>query len=358
MKKKTILILLFAVSICVLGIIFIPRLKLHSTLPKEDAKIVAKPGEQVQKLCTEYFYGKAADCMTGDDIYARETVVLEWETINNATKYSIALATDEEFADAVIYETKECFIELDNLLAGTNYYWTVSANNQTSEVKCFYTADTVRTVTIEGVSNTRDCGGWKTEDGKAVKQGMFYRGAQLEDITDKGKSVMLEELGIKTDLDLRNSSETSGRSSELGDAVQYINYSGPYYWGGAGIAAKEYREALLGEIRAFADADNYPIYVHCALGRDRTGSICFLIHALLGVSERDLYLDYEFSFLSSAGTMDTPVVDTMISQYRTMYDYVKRYAPDGTMAEATEVFLLRMGVTQEEIRTIRELLLE
>ena len=37
------------------------------------------------------------------------------------------------------------------------------------------------------------------------------------------------------------------------------------------------------------------LLLHCSIGTDRTGVICFLINALLGVSEEDLYKDYLFS---------------------------------------------------------------
>lgn len=324
----------------------------------EENQIVARPSIQAEELCNDYTYGDSARLMTCGDIYQRETVRLEWKSIRNAKNYSVAVAKRSDFSDQVVYQTEECSLELDNLLANTDYYWKVEANEKTSKVRSFHTSDTVRTVNINGVSNTRDCGGWKTEDGGTVKQGLIYRGAKLEDITEEGKKTMIEELGIRTDLDLRTNEETNGRSSVLGDSVNYLNYSGPYYWGRNGIDAQEYREALLGEIRAFADKDNYPIYVHCALGRDRTGTICFLINALLGVSEKDLFLDYEFSFLSSAGTIDAPLVSDMISEYQNMYNSVKKYAPDGTMAEATEKFMLEIGVKQEEIDTIRRLLIE
>lgn len=337
MGKRIIIILMGIGIVIVLGILAMPYVKELLGLDTNEVQIAAEAGENQ---------------------YYRETVRLEWKPMKQTTMYSVTLATDKEFTDKIIYETEECFVELDNLLMGTDYYWTVTGKDKTTTVKCFHTAHTARTIMIDGVSNTRDCGGFKTEDGKTVKLGMIYRGAKLENITEKGKQTMLEQLCVRTDLDLRDKAEIKGLNSVLGDGIQYLNYSGPYYWGDNGIAVKEYREAILGEIRTFANADNYPVYVHCSLGRDRTGTICFLINALLGVDEQDLYLDYKLSFLSEAGMVDDPNIDNMISQYQHMYNRVKKYAPDGTMAEATEEFMLRIGVTQEEIATIRRLLLE
>ena len=41
-------------------------------------------------------------------------------------------------------------------------------------------------------------------------------------------------------------------------------------------------------IQAFADPGNFPMYVHCAGGADRTGTVCFIVEALCGVCEADL----------------------------------------------------------------------
>ena len=41
-------------------------------------------------------------------------------------------------------------------------------------------------------------------------------------------------------------------------------------------------------IAAIADENRYPVYIHCTGGADRTGTLAFLINALLGVGEDDL----------------------------------------------------------------------
>ena len=104
--------------------------------------------------------------------------------------------------------------------------------------------------------------------------------------------------------------------------------------------------------------ENYPIYLHCSLGRDRTGTLAFLISALLGVGERDLYMDYELSFFSEAGTRDGQTPAYMVGNaFRNMYNYI---AKDTTLTlkENVENFMLELGVTAEEIASIREILLE
>jgi hypothetical protein len=193
---------------------------------------------------------------------------------------------------------------------------------------------------------------------------MVYRGGKLETMTQAGKNKILNILQIKTDLYMRGEVATS----PLGGGVNFINVSGPYYIGSTGIESLgnsdkpfwkgTYREALLKEIKAFANPDNYPIYIHCSLGRDRTGTLIFLINALCGVGEMDLFMDYEISAFSEVGTADTATPTHLVSiDLTSLYNYIKNYA-DGTVAENTAKFMLDLGVTQEEIDSIRNILRE
>ena len=324
-----------------------------------DGRVVAKADDVAAEYYANYYVGKADAFGTDPITCGRDATVLKWISFENVSSYTVKLATKEDMSDAVAYEATSCTLELMNLLADTDYYWTVTAGDYVSDVQTFHTQKTIRTITIENVANVRDGGGWATEDGKYVKQGMFYRGGKIDNIAEDGIDVMVNQLGIKMDLDLRNSGEESaGSTSPLGTGVTYLNVGGPYYWNSErGINAEAYKEALLTEIRAFADKDNYPIYVHCSIGRDRTGTLCFLINALLGVSEQDLIMDYEFSTLSLSRT-GTSTATKLTATFKDMYDNVKAYAPDGTMAEATEAFMLELGVTQDEIDSIRSILLE
>ena len=55
---------------------------------------------------------------------------------------------------------------------------------------------------VPGVSNFRDIGGWPTQDGH-VRTGILYRGSDTNRIQPEGE-LRLQELGIKTDFDLRS----------------------------------------------------------------------------------------------------------------------------------------------------------
>ena len=230
-----------------------------------------------------------------------------------------------------------------------------------SRVFTFETSYLPRTIYIEGVSNTRDFGGYFTEDGAhRIRQGMVYRGGAVDSVTQENLQAALKEFGFKTDLDLRGGLT----ASPFGDSVNFVNVSGPYYAdaegsdSGALITSSKYKEALLTEIRTFANANNYPIYVHCSLGRDRTGTLAFLINSLCGVGKRDLYLDYEMSFFSTLGCNGQPNSALVTSYFTQLYNFINNYKSTGTLADKAEAFMLDLGIKQEEIDAIRNILIE
>ena len=319
------------------------------------------------------FCGK--DYAIGDfkvDRYAPKPLKLTWQNQREgALYYTVKIGTDKSLSDADSYLVTENFVEIEYLYAAKQYYYQIYAHYENDEVLKsrvfdFRTADLPRTVHIEGVSNTRDLGGRLTVDGThRVKQGMIYRGGEVDKswgaITEEGKRVMVHELGIKTDLDLRD--HITLTQSPIDASLNYVNVSAPYYIGGDGINSADYKDALITEVRTFANPDNYPVYLHCSLGRDRAGTLAFLISALLGVGELDLYRDYEMSFFSVNGWADASQgagkFDELVPQaFTNLYNYIKNYG-NGTLAENTEAFMKNyLGITQAEIDTIRNVMLE
>ena len=193
-----------------------------------------------------------------------------------------------------------------------------------------------------------------------MRQGIAYRGARLDAITSNGVVSALKTYGIKTDLDLRKNGEgTAGGVSPLGNEVRYFNYSCPYYWGGTdGINNPNNYENLAAAIKVFADADNYPIYYHCSIGRDRTSMVTMLLLGVLGVSITDIFMDYEVSFLTSRTFYDTATPEHMMNIFTATCTNISVYNEGTTFAQQCEDYLLDIGVTAEEIAAIRANMLE
>lgn len=368
-KGKLVVILTLLVVIFIIGIY--GGIKMYQdkriTATPSNGEIVSILEGDIHTVTSSYTRGITDQYFTKQDCFAPKEVVFTWDCMEEgATSYNLKIGTKEDLSDAKCYETTERSFAINNLYANMHYYYQIEAVwfNKTVQSKIFdfVTEDLPRTIAVEGVSNTRDIGGYLTVDGKhRVRQGMVYRGAAADNITTAGKEVLLETYGIKTDLDLRGSLNRS----PLGGTVNFVSVSAPHYAKKASehaIYRSDYQEALATAIRTFASEENYPIYMHCQIGRDRTGTLAFLINALLGVDEDDLYMDYELSFMSQAGCND--FVDgvrpsTFLSDhFWSLYSYIDSYKDEGTLAEKTEQFMLDLGITAEEIASIRTIMLE
>ena len=309
------------------------------------------------------------------DSFAPTPLTVSWESQEEAPLYyTFDISTNEDMSNSDSYITFDTSVTLKHLFMGYDYYYRISAKYEDKLIKSrifeFSTEYLPRTVLVdEKVTNTRDWGGYYTQDGKRMKQGIVYRGGALEGITEEGKRVMLLELGIQTDLDVRGDSASPLTSSPLGETVNYIETKGPYYvtpygQNARGIDDNEggYQDALAKEIKTFANPDNFPVYVHCSLGRDRTGTLCFLIQALLGVEEMDIYRDYELSMMSRLGKRpedNGKSAAYMVSMpFTALYKYIKNFQPKKTMQENAEAYMLSIGVTAQEIASIKENMLE
>ncbi len=301
----------------------------------------------------------SAYCNKGD-AYAPKSATLQWQGTDEALYCTVKIGKKADLSDAVRYVLYGNSLVLTDLHVATHYYYQVIAEYADKTVKSrifeFETAALPRTVLIDGVSNTRDIGGYYTEDGKyQIKQDAVWRSGWLHSITSAGKQTLLNDFGVKTVLALNG--ETSD-STFLGTSdLNYVTVSAPWYaYDGDGVVSSKYHDALRKELRVFADADNYPILFHCSAGKDRTGTLAALLNALCGVSEADLYLDYELSMFSYWGWHDIAEgVDSAVKHVGWFTDfmtYLKSFDGD-TLAEKVETFMLELGITADEIANIR-----
>lgn len=211
-----------------------------------------------------------------------------------------------------------------------------------------------------GVLNCRDLGGIPLEDGGTTASGVIFRSAALEGVTSEGKQYMVETLGIKTDIDLRDSSTGEAKGySPLGEDIYYFNRLGPWYALGAdGIKEGSRRQNLLEILQKFADKRNYPLVFHCQVGRDRAGTVAAVLECLAGVTMKGLYEDYLISFYASCCHGGIYYASGQVHNIIQMYEFLSTYkSADLSLSENTEEFLLDLGLTQLQVDTIRQILL-
>jgi hypothetical protein len=106
-------------------------------------------------------------------------------------------------------------------------------------------------------------------------------------------------------------------------------------------------------IDVFLDEANYPKVFHCIGGQDRTGSLAFIIEAVLGVDDEELYRDWECSGFTNPGNWFCHK-DLFLQLYT---DVLDRY-PGETTCQKAEAYLRDCGFTGEDIDKLRRILLE
>lgn len=161
---------------------------------------------------------------------------------------------------------------------------------------------------------------------------------------------MLKELGIKSDLDLRSDRECYGMTgSPLGKDVNWFHISSAAY---GGMQSDWGKEAFKRDFRIFLDPKNYPIDFHCIAGQDRTGALAFILNGLLGVSEEELYKDWE-----ATGFWNPDPHFNHKNRFDHLVAVFAKY-PGKNINEKIENYVLSCGFTKEDIAKFRSMMLE
>ena len=212
-------------------------------------------------------------------------------------------ASDVREADVAIANGKAS-AELANLYRARKYRVQVVNGSAVSQGFEFKTGDYPRTITMGGVHNVRDIGGYVTSYGVRTNQGLMYRGYYIDDksgghgvnYSEEVQKVQEEVMKIGLELDLQKSSETNGRTaSALNSEIAPCDYKCRTLISYENFLGQESYQNLPEVIHDVANSDEKHIYFHCWGGADRTGMLAFFINALCGVSYTDLIEDFELT---------------------------------------------------------------
>ena len=174
--------------------------------------------------------------------------------------------------------------------------------------------DLPRILPLEGASNVRDLGGWRTADGRRVKHGRVWRSAALHALTP-GDLERMAGTGLRTVCDLRGTREAARAPSRLPPGAEAHPLPIEPFVGASlkdmlerGAATGEGATALLREAyiayatdhldayrRLFAlllEEARRPLLFHCSAGKDRTGLGAALILTVLGADRATVLADY------------------------------------------------------------------
>ena len=296
---------------------------------------------------------------------------------------TLAIGEEPSLDGADVYEIpagQKSFTVADgamNLKVNTTYYWQITAvladgTSLSSPIEQFTTDGGIRNISVDGVTNFRDMGGYTTSDGGTVRQGLIYRSGRFNvkyrtklEITDKGLE-QIRRLGIVTDIDLRGDKSENltpvvyangypvdgsvGMVSPLGEDVNYVFI--PREWDSTLLNGENGASMIREVFEVLSDEANYPVVFHCSIGTDRTGVTAFLIGCALGLSDDDLMRDY---FFSNFGNIST---SRLLSNFQAAIYVVSKYHEGSTYAEKGVDYLLKNGVTQEQIDALRSIMIE
>jgi protein-tyrosine phosphatase len=345
-----------------------------SCQPQDGA--VVSPLKTTQKLFLLLPDEAARKCLTESQMTSDfchnvrsfpEGIELTWKFTGNrsAIHYQLAVSADPSLKDAKTYDPPHSEYRLYNLELGKTYYWQAtacSADGSTLKTSIqHFTVENLppRVMNVPNVDNFRDLGGRIGLEGRRIAQNLAFRSTGLNSnstdgrhsgpprFNDEGRQILLKDLGIKTELDLRSTLETAGmKQSPLGDTVKYINISSTCY---DGLYCEGGQKNYAALFRVFCDKANYPICYHCIAGADRTGSLSFLLEAVLGVSKEEIARDYVFT--SFYTTRDYRGFDSLLKGLET---YGK---PDESLCVKAERYLIKAGITPEEITAFRAIML-
>lgn len=305
---------------------------------------------------------------------APQAVTFSWNvtptgSTSKPSKYRLNIESDN---GNFVFETKNNTIDVYNLYVDTTYTWTVDAfygkQAFTSNSSTFtIDAQAPRNCFADGVENLRDLGGWRLENGRTFLQGLIYRSAELNGGPDglskptkNGKKTLVEQLGIKTEIDLRKTTasfdedEVYGiKSSPLGSSVNYVSL--PMEFGHTNILTNpKDKESVKGFFETLASRDNYPMVFHCVRGTDRTGALAYAIGAMCGMSEEDLMKDYLFSNFAN---INSNVIQASNINTTSFYVVGIRNATGDTLAEKAMNYIVNnVGVSKTTLENIVNIL--
>ncbi|MCQ2379783.1 MAG: tyrosine-protein phosphatase, partial [Victivallaceae bacterium] len=194
----------------------------------------------------------------------------------DAPAATLELSAKPDMTGAKTYDVQGgTSVEVVNLLVNTKYWWrTVDADGKKSGIHSFRTADEApRWITAPGLSNVRDIGNRKSERyGGRTRQGLLFRGSEFDDhmnISDEGRRVIVDELGIRTDLDFRATRfKKSDKYTPVFDGtlnhvlIPLTDYAKIF-------DNKDTQERYRRIFSLLADRSNYPVHAHCWGGAAR-----------------------------------------------------------------------------------------
>lgn len=206
-----------------------------------------------------------------------------------------------------------------------------------------------------GDYNARDLGGFAC-DGGTVKYGILYRGS---DVGGKAsfRAIGTDVLHIQDEVDVQGAESTATKSCFDGSAYHHFSLDTPSSYeelykldGTSYPTVKECLEHVMQNACA-----GVVTYVHCSLGADRTGAICFWLQGILGVSGKHLDISYELTALAGKmwGTADVTTRRRTYAPWVGLRKYFASLGSTTTVRDACLYWAYKVGIDIDLVNAYR-----
>jgi len=228
---------------------------------------------------------------------------------------------------------------------------------------------------FDAIFNFRDFGGYSTQDGGRISEGKLFRSAHLHNTTEADLT-KLADLNIGLVVDLRHAPERERQPSQWPETQEsrVLTYPDPENSESEKIAPHE--AFMKHELHKPEDARNYmigsygarpedlgfrqifgdtlrhmaktgdPVLIHCAAGKDRTGTLCALVKGALGVDHATIMEDYML-------TMKAVDIDKFLKPAAEMF--TKRYGRSINPEAIRPMFGVEPAYLKSSLATIKNM---
>ncbi len=340
-----------------------------------------------------YVYEYSKDKSSSNRLDLPLPVTLSWISTQTGTMsadvYYDSAHTQPETMAYVKFSSDAHSVDIYNLIPNRHYYYVIKDDNNTVVASGeFNTTGHRRILYVADPScgryyanNCRDIGGLETAaTDSIVKYGKIFRGSNMDMTTDKQKTYITDVMRVGLDVDLRyNATSNDGGKlfnalnlHEIEPSTSTSNTSGIYrghtqepYDKWADLTNTSQMGPTLTRIINAAE-NGVGVYIHCKVGADRTGFVCLILEAILGVKQELCDVDYELtSFSPDVGSNP---YRRRTDQPESWYYYPKginainnrlKNQPNATFQEkAIDYAVNVLGVPDEKINVFRKCMLE
>lgn len=232
-----------------------------------------------------------------------------------------------------------------------------------------------RYITLSGMPNTRDLGGYETQGSAYTRQGCFIRASSMAGASEDDID-LLRKKEVEVIIDLRSPNERVHQVSKALELECFTCYEVP-------LLQDKFVHTLPEEVKNFKNLSGFYIYLieankeniktvfdifvkhsyqtilfHCSAGKDRTGIISALLLDLAGCYDYDIISDYSQSYENNEKMMKQleQVMDLEDKQFLSsnpryimaFLDYLRENYG------SAKGYLLACGLSEEDIETLIE----